>query len=139
MIKESALLAMGVGTFVLPGIILLQYVDKGGKADFDWPLRLALSFMLGLGIVSLQMFFYSLLHIPFNIWSIMPPWIFLAALILLSPIGERAAAMCPAMMNPPPPGDSNWPYTAFLSAVVISQASYIFFHALLTPISAWDA
>lgn len=117
--------------FFLSGHVMLKLADRKGAASLS-PLPWAgVSFMLGLGAVSLQMFFYSLLSIPYNVILIAAPWIALGAALLFMPAFKRTGFA------------TDNEKTGFagivLFIIMLSQVLYSFAYSLTMPLSGWDA
>ena len=98
----------------------------------------ALSFVLGTGFVSLQMFFYSLLGIRFHPASIAVPWIVLAALWWRVP-DTRRSAITLWRQRTHGVSEARRGIDTCLVALVWLQVAYVFFYALSFPIAGWDA
>ncbi len=125
-------LAFAVAFFFISGRALLWLLDRDGGLGAGPFVRLAMSFMLGLGGISLQMFFYSLAHVPFGVAGIAAPWAALSALPLLkkwkNPVFSGAGFLRGAGI------------TGIVSlAIMFSQAAYAFIYGAIPPITAWDA
>lgn len=117
--------------FFLSGHIILKFADRKGAATFG-PLPWAgFSFMLGLGAVSLQMFFYSLISIPFNVILISAPWIALGAAMMFLPAFKRTGFAADTEKT-------GWAGIVLL-IIILSQVLYSFAYSLAMPLSGWDA
>lgn len=138
MIMDFLLFAVAIGVLILSGLITLNFMEKGEGSDFGIGVRFAVSFMLGLGIVSLQMFFYSTLSIPFGFFSIALPWVALTAFSFLSL--EWRDSFFTRLKGT---DLSRWRniawYEWILLLIMVSQIVYTFVYALLMPVSGWDA
>jgi uncharacterized membrane protein (UPF0136 family) len=99
---------------------------------------LAVSFVLGTGSVSLQMFLYSLARIRFHFLSIALPWVAVAALWAVVPNAKHNAAAI--FGHDTDPASAPLSTVDLCSATVVSlQIAYVFFYALSFPIAGWDA
>lgn len=132
MITEAFFLAMAIGIFFISGFIILTIVGWKETLRLSLFMKAPISYMLGLGAVSLQMFLYSLASIPFNVLNIAGPWLLtLAVLVYMRPpitnIGVRVSFR--------DIGYFDW----FLILVITSQVVYAFTYAVLVPISGSDA
>lgn len=117
--------------FLLSGHIILKLADRNGSSGLSALAWAGLSFMLGLGAISLQMFFYSLVSIPFNTILVSGPWIAAGAVMLFHPAFKRKGFR-------PEEGRAGWP-GIILAAVILSQVLYSFAYSLTMPLSGWDA
>lgn len=124
-------LLSGLILFFIAGHVVLKCVDRKNGARLGRVAWAAFSFMLGLGAVSLQMFLYSLISVPFGPAVISAPWIVLGAVTLFHP----------AFRGTPFPGCGErmgWPGVVIL-ALICSQVAYAFAYAIAMPLSGWDA
>ena len=121
----------GALLFFLAGHIVLKVADRMVEASFGPVSYAGASFMLGLGAISLQMFFYSLVSIQFSAMLISAPWIALAAAMLFLPAFKRTAFRTDGQKM-------GWAGRV-LFAVILSQVLYSFAYALTMPLSGWDA
>ncbi len=122
-----------ITAFLLSGYVLLWIIDLKGELGFNIGVRAAISFSLGLGAISLQMFLYSLASIPFGFYSVAAPWVFIAGAFFLYSFRKpqkTKAAIEKASTGLP---------EVILSIVILSQAAYVFTYALALPLSGWDA
>jgi len=100
--------------------------------SFPAPEKLALSYIIGLGILTLQMFFYSLSGIRFTVLNVFLPHIALAALNGF------------VFVNTPRTGDGpetgRWGIfeTAVFSGILF-QLAHAFFKALIKPMDSFDS
>ncbi|CAG1065444.1 hypothetical protein BAC1_01025 [uncultured bacterium] len=121
----------GALLFFLSGHIVLKFADRRAEAAFGPVSYAGASFMLGLGAISLQMFFYSLLSIPFSSFLISAPWIALGAAMLFLPAFKRTAFRTDGQKM-------GW-QGYLLFTIILSQVLYSFAYALTMPLSGWDA
>lgn len=124
-------LISGALLFFLAGHVLLKLVDRRGEAAFTPVSYAGVSFLLGLGAVSLQMFFYSLVSIPFGPFLIAAPWVLAGAVMLFIPAFTRTAFRTDGQKL-------TWPGAVFF-AVILSQVVYSFAYATAMPLAGWDA
>ena len=122
---------LGSLLFFLAGHVVLKFLDRRSEAAFG-PLSYAgVSFMLGLGAISLQMFFYSLVSIQFGAFLISAPWVVLGVAMLFMKAFTRTGFTLDGQKL-------GW-FGAVLFAVILSQVIYSFAYALTMPLSGWDA
>lgn len=121
----------GALLFFLAGHIVLKIADRRVEASFGPVSYAGASFMLGLGAISLQMFFYSLVSVPFGALLISGPWIALGAAMLFLKAFKRTAFRTDGQKM-------GWAGRA-LFAVILSQVLYSFAYSLTMPLSGWDA
>lgn len=74
---DTVMLILSIAVFLLAGASVLAAVRAAVTGLFP---KLSLCFIVGLGAVSLQMFFYSLVSINFGFFIIALPWAGLYAL-----------------------------------------------------------
>lgn len=137
-------LVFAIIIIILSGHILLFFINKKQELGISPAPWFALSFIFGLGLLSLQMFFYSLVGIGFSVSVIALPWIFISLFQYLYFRGKRSSSLrcsdggvkffgCLASLK-------GFGFLEWLALLVItSQVLYAFFAALLMPISGWDA
>ena len=121
----SFIVAVAVGWNILFYII---------KRDLSFPLfeKLALSYIIGLGTLTLQMFLYSLLNIKFSIFSLLLPHIFawlLTSFIFVKtrPTGKRLQEV------------KNQSFDLILIGGILFQTFHAFFKALIKPMDSFDS
>lgn len=132
---DAGLLLLAIGVFFLSGYIVLGFIPiKGLK--IGWTARLGLSFMLGLGAVSLELLAYSVFSVPYTLLTVVIPWAALALLFLLLPPKREAFLGLGGSAG-------FWkglgPMDVLLLFVIASQVLYSFSYALLFPITGWDS
>ena len=125
-----------IGIIILSGVLVLNYTRIW--QSFNLFTGLAISYMLGMGIISLQMFAYSQLSVPFKIYSISAPWLVLAVVtVLFKPTRERLLVNTKINVKDALK-DISWPEIVLL-LIILSQAFYAFLFGALLPIRGWDA
>ncbi len=92
---------------------------------------IALSYLIGLGTVSAQMFLYSLAGIGFSVLSVSVPWA-----VLFCAVGVRLGF---ASVSPQRKAARPGALEIVLLALIASQAAYVLFYSQLLPIMGWDA
>ena len=104
------------------------------KRDMSFALleKCALSFIIGLAILTLQMFFYSLLKVKFSILPLLFPHIFVSIaniflFVNLTPTGNNF------------PKTKNEVFDILLISGIIFQVFHAFFKALIRPMYSFDA
>src|SRR3989304_1632695 len=84
---DVILLLMAVSLFFISGGCVLFFLNRLKPttylSNFGWPFIIFLMYSLGVGIVSLQIFLYSLFHIPRSRVVIFLPWVVIAVIIFL--------------------------------------------------------
>ncbi len=128
---EIIRLAIGVLISVAAGWNILFWIIRR-DASFALPEKLALSYILGLGALTIQMFLYSVLCIPFSIMAVLIPWIFIFIL------SARFFCECKSSGKAPEKG-SRKPFDLFLFGVIAFQVFYVFFKALVKPEDSFDS
>ncbi|HAO93266.1 MAG: hypothetical protein A2X99_05065 [Deltaproteobacteria bacterium GWB2_55_19] len=116
---------------LLAGLLVIRAADKRGEIDCGVGARFSLAFMLGLGAISLQMFFYAIASIEFGYVRIAAPWVVLSAVSLAFPGRKKAS-------QKPPPGGFG-AVEAVFEIIILSQAAYLLLYAFLLPVFGWDA
>ncbi|MFQ5735331.1 MAG: hypothetical protein ACE5GY_00530 [Thermodesulfobacteriota bacterium] len=129
------MLILSLAVFVLAGGFLLRAARP--RSCFGVPARTGLCFLLGLGAVSLQMFLYSLISIPFGFLVVALPWAALYGLTYLpvfrTPAREDRAPAAKGLLK-----EAGWP-GVILIVIIVSQAAYALLYAGLLPVRGWDA
>jgi len=128
---EAVMLILSLVVFCLAGATVLT---AARTAVGSVPARLSLSFLIGLGGISLQMFFYSLVPIRFGFLVIALPWV---ALYVLARIIRRGSVQESVIESAGVEG-IGWIGYIFL-LVILSQAAYVFAYSVLLPVRGWDA
>jgi hypothetical protein len=104
------------------------------KRDMSFSLleKCALSFIIGLAALTLQMFFYSLLKIKFSILPLLLPHIFISIVNIFlfvntTPTGNEL------------PKTKSEPFDILLMSGIIFQFFHAFFKALIKPMDSYDS
>ncbi len=131
MIADLSNIAFGLVCVLFAGANSAFLIIRRDRS-FPVPLWCALSYVLGLGVITVQMFFYALWGIPFSPWSIMIPYCVLFVRNVyyyhrLHVTGESLA------------GGSQGPLDRLLFAGVIFQCAHAFFKALMRPMDSFDS
>jgi hypothetical protein len=97
--------------------------------------KLAVGYLIGTGLLTLQMFFYSLFNIRFNLWVIALPWavvlgLSLSNLRLKSRLNEFKREFILGFEGP-------WEWLLF--GAIGLKVLYVFYEALIKPVVGWDA
>lgn len=122
---------LGSLLFFLAGHVVLKFLDRRSEAGFGPVSYAGASFLLGLGAISLQMFFYSLVSIPFGVFLISAPWVALGVAMLFMKGFTRTSFRVDTHRL-------TW-QGAVLFAVILSQVLYSFAYTLSMPLNGWDA
>lgn len=125
-----------IAIIILSGVLVLNYSRIWHS--FNLITGLAISFMLGMGVVSLQMFAYSQLSVPFKIYSISAPWLVLALVTLLFRPARERLLLNTKIKAEDIFSDMGWPEIVLL-LIILSQVFYAFLFGALLPIRGWDA
>ncbi len=132
--RDLFLLSLAIAFFFISGRVLVHFIDREDELGLGLFQGAAISFMLGLGAISLQMFIYSVISIPFNIPYIIAPWVPLSAYALLS-----GKAIKPSKRERNDFLSEAGFVGIFLLAVIASQVIYAFLYGPMPTISAWDS
>ena len=92
--------------------------------------KIAFSYGIGIGSVTLQMFCYSLMHVSWSREVILVPWLFLGVAVFLKKKLNRKSLSFTL------PKDRVFLFLVTLVGLVVS---YVLFEAILRPVPAWDA
>jgi hypothetical protein len=120
--------------------ILLQNETASGLSE-----RLCLGYPLGMGLVTLQMFFLALMHVPLKLEYVSVPIMAeIAALFLWIQKGKFVLAKRPSfgLFSEIFGADNHWikkTSLIILTALVLMKIVSIFMEAYLRPIFAWDS
>jgi len=121
----SFLVAIAIGRNVLFWLI---------RRDLSFSLleKLALSYILGLGALTIQMFLYSLLNIKFSIFTLLMPWFFIAIVNIFAfnktmPVGKE------------PVKSKSEIFDIVLAGGIAFQVLHAFFKALIKPMDSFDS
>jgi len=136
-------LAAAILLFFVSGWTVVSLIERGARSGPGLGTRLALSFMAGLGGVSLEMFFLSLLGIGFGLLSISLPWIVAALCVFFvnrrSPaVAERRGSVTAWQEVSGLPRALGVTGTLSL-AVILFELFYAFRVAPVLPITGWDS
>lgn len=128
---EITRLIIGFITTCIVGWNIVFWLFKRDRS-FAVPERIAFSYMLGLGVITLEMFFYSLMGAPFSIKRILLPWIFILPINMYfyyktAPFGKEI------------PAGKKTAFDHFLLGGVIFQVFYAFFKAIIRPEDSFDS
>ncbi len=116
-------LLTGVGYIIIRGFGLLSKKDN--------LLAIACSYGLGIGLVTMQMYVYARLHIPWQKPLLFVPWLILAAILFLKnkdTIGFRMPKIPRFQI-----------FETILLFGILFAFCYTTFQALIRPVSVWDA
>lgn len=132
MTMEIIRLSVSLALFAVIGWNILFWIIKRDRS-FAFAEKCALSFILGIGAITVQMFIYSILRIRFSIASLLLPHVFITILnhfayIRTAPTGETPL---PAAMG-----------STFDKALICGigfQVLHAFFKALIKPMDSFDS
>lgn len=128
--KESFYTFIWVFVTAFIGFNIVTFFDR--KKHLGLLESIGLSFPLGIGLISIEMFILGLLGIKFKINSILIPWI---AFIIYNVIFSRAQFKRKINFKIKPFSNFEKVIFSFISFEVI----YTFFRALIKPIEAYDS
>ncbi|HSA84431.1 MAG TPA: hypothetical protein VLF20_06135 [Patescibacteria group bacterium] len=119
----SILFLSAIGYAILRGCHLLSAKDN--------LIAIGASYGLGVGLVSAQLYLYSLMYVPWEREFILIPWIVLFLFVLVKN-RKRIKIVFPQI--------SSWKRLDLLILLgMVLTVSYVIFEALLRPVVAWDA
>ncbi|MBI5700089.1 hypothetical protein HZC35_07305 [Candidatus Saganbacteria bacterium] len=103
--------------------------------------KLAIGYLIGTGLLTLQMFLYSLLGIKFNLWGIILPWVVVLVGFVGAPfMGARIRAVGTPLVGVRNLRTGTSPVPTFLLTAAIGlKVLYVFYEALVKPVVGWDA
>ncbi|MCX5750220.1 MAG: hypothetical protein NT099_00870 [Candidatus Saganbacteria bacterium] len=121
----------------LPVIIGLMAVSLvlGKKADLPFAEKNALSFLIGVALLTLSLLLFGLAGIPFVFIYVVIFWALILSVVLFFMIKNKASFSIPLYL---PFSGSSW-LERFLALVIGFKIIYIYFQALISPIYTWDA
>jgi len=113
--------------FVFIELVGLSIVSMTFKIENDILLSVGLSYGLGVIVLTSQMMLYSFVHIPWNVWTIFLPWIFVIAISVtfLTKIKVTYKIRVSLLEK------------IFLSMIGITIV-FVFLEAILHPLAAFD-
>jgi hypothetical protein len=129
---SSSLIAI---TFI--GCNVLYLFSGRSMRKLSIPEALAVSYGLGIGLVSLEMLLFYMLGIGYSVRSVLSPWIILIAVNLFRYARERKG--CAGEGRPSPGPGKFGVLDTFLAGGIAFEVAYAFFRALIKPIEAYDA
>ena len=138
---EIARLIIGFAATCLVGWNIVFWLLKRDRS-FALPEILAFSYILGLGAITLELLFYSLLKIPFSIKWVLLPWVFILPVNLffyhkIAPFGKEGVGK--SAEGGSASGGKKDLFERFLIAGIIFQVLYAFFKALIRPEDSFDS
>lgn len=132
--------AFALVVFVAAGLVVLWAISGVRRpAVMGWPLIIAVSFVLGLGLVSLQILLYSVSHIPLRVAGLSIPWFVL--MVAMAGWGFwRSGTGTLSRRTPPSQGTPHggW-FVAGCGLIAAFQVVYCVAQAISRPIVGWDA
>lgn len=132
--KDLILFAIGAGVFFISGFSAIRLIDPRFEFGLNLAAKAGIYFLAGLGLVSLQLFLYSLVGIGFGFLSVAMPWVVLSAFLIYK--GRKASAGDLAV-KPAPAGFDRYSIPFFI--IIAIQLSYSFIYASALPVSGWDS
>ena len=130
-------LLFSVFTLWWAGIIAMAFLNREMKARFSILEILAFSWMAGMGIVSLQLFVYSLLGISYNVFWVSVPWVLF--LVFCTTVTRFRRSFLNALnLDLAFCFHRSWVTVLFIM-IAAWQVLFVFIFGLSAPISGWDA
>lgn len=129
---DTVMLILSIVVILLAGAAVLAALRPAVTGFFT---VLSLSFLIGLGAVSLQMFLYSLASIKFGFLVVALPWACLFALARFVRRGGGPSCGCDCADAGEKAGWTG--YILFL--IILSQVLYSFAYSSLLPVRGWDS
>lgn len=135
MIGDAIPLSFSVALIILSGWVVTAFLPYGPRVHLLY--RLAISFMAGMGFVSLQLFFYSLLSITLSTLTVTALWLLLLCAAFAFEASREGLKV--VIHSVDRTGDTiGW--TGGLSlTIIIVQILYVFTYGLELPVNGWDA
>ncbi|MDD5496507.1 MAG: glycosyltransferase family 39 protein, partial [Candidatus Omnitrophica bacterium] len=127
-------LTLGIVTFL--GWNVLYLISDRGKG-LCAPERIAVSYGLGMGVVTLEMLLFYFLKLSFSLTAIMAPWLILFLINGIRLLKGRREKVKATLLS-----DSGKPHpflTAFLAGGILFETAYTVFRALIKPLESYDA
>ncbi|MEK6759189.1 MAG: hypothetical protein AABY51_05410 [Deltaproteobacteria bacterium] len=131
--KDLFLFAIGAGVFFISGFSVMRLIDRRSELGLNLAAKAGTCFLAGLGLVSLQMFLYSLAGIGFGFLPIAMPWAALSAFLVYK--GRKGVAV--DLSVPAPAGLDRYSVPFFI--IIAIQLLYSFIYAPVLPVSGWDS
>lgn len=122
-----------VVTTSFAGFNIIMLFDR--KSVFDWPAKLGLSYLFGIGAITLQMFIMGLFKFEFITGCILAPWVILFLFNLL--VYHRQGRINAIFEKSPAPKFDI--FEKILVILLSFQVIYTFFRALIRPIESYDS
>lgn len=132
--KDLFLFAIGAGVFFISGFSVMRLIDPRFELGLNLAAKAGTCFLAGLGVVSLQMFLYSLVGIGFGFLPVAMPWAALSAFVVYR---GRKGVSGDLEVKPASAGFDRYAVLFFI--VIAVQLSYSFIYASALPVSGWDA
>ena len=110
------------------GFVVIKYFDLWHKEDNL--LVLACSYGLGVGIIAMQLYLYSRIGLLWNLQIIIVPWLFFLVYVFVKSRQKFK------LNFPKPPTFKKINFV--LLTLIFLAISYVFFEALIRPVSVWD-
>ena len=126
-------LAIGAATFIGWNILYLFSFKRDRLYILE---KAALSYGLGFGFISLEMFVFYFLNIKFSISALLMPWTALLILNLIFRLKNGRQAIAKKTLTG---AEGNRFVNVFLLTGISFEALYAIFRALIKPIESYDA
>ncbi len=121
---------IGIFFYILIGSSIFKIFKLLNKKSFIE--KIPYSFAIGFGFVSIQMFFYSIFNISWSIFNIVVPWIFVIIYSIYK--SKKSIKTRSNRIN----FNKNTFLCNFFTTLSILLLIFVFFEALIRPLSAWD-
>ncbi len=126
-------LIIGLGLTVFIGYVLLSAIFRKNREGLNYSERIFVSFGLGIILLTMEQFFYSILKIEWSIFNIIVPWValFIANLFLTRNEVKVLKAV-------PKEKIRLSLLEKFLISIIVMEVIYVFFKAFSFPLSDYD-
>lgn len=128
------MLTAAVFVFISSGLAVLKIIEWHSPIGLGFFAKTALSFMLGLGVISLQLFLYSLSGVPFGFIQVALPWLIVLPALFIRQFGKGPVILA-FKFGLSRPGL----FEAALISMILVQVVYVFAFIFTLPITRWDA
>jgi hypothetical protein len=128
-------LMASLGTFYMSGLSILLFIERKEPLGLGPVVKAAISFMIGMGVISLQMFVYSALSIPLGFFSVALPWGVLLPIALITSRDNPVKKAAKKGLFP----DKFPAIDIILYSIIFFQITYVISYITMFPISGWDA
>lgn len=118
-------------SLLIPSILGFLVVSIILRDEADFLEKVSLSYPLGAGLVTMQMFIIGIMRIPFELWYLLP--LFIAEIVILSFYLRKLKIVSV------PLSFKLSPLVAIIISISIIKLTTVFLETFFRPIYAWDA